>query len=809
MTPATPRPAPGHPGIPPRWTSSAKSAVGTAFGDGSRVWFTASHGILNEIYHPEVDTACVRDAGFLISDDRGYFAEEKRDCSHRVDWAIPGVPAFRFRNASTDGRFEIEKHVCASPEFDAVLQHVELRTSVGSPTDYHLTLLVASHLGNRGAGNTAWVGSHKGFDVLYAERAGRAMAVVCSTGWTAMSVGFVGVSDGWREVREHGRLLNHYTIAADGNVALAGEVDLSLSNGRCTIAIGFGPDPESAAFHARAALAEPYERVERRFMGPWVTFQNGLRALDEVDGSLEVPSLYRTSTAVLMSHLTMNADGGAIASLSVPWGQSKGDDDLGGYHLVWPRDMVQTAGALLAAGAHEPVRAMLRYLAVTQEADGHWAQNMWLNGEPYWNGIQLDETALPILLIDLAHREECIALDDELRWWPVTRRAALYLVEQGPATQQDRWEEDPGYTPFSLASCIAALVVAASVAERVGEPALAQYLRDTADDWYDRIDRWIYVTGTPLAADVGVRGYYVRGARDDGDGNARIDGAMAAVKNRPADATPVPVSSIVSPDALALVRFGLRMPDDQRMIDTARVIDYLLRTETPTGPVWHRYNEDGYGEHDDGRPFDGTGKGRGWPLLAGERAHYELALGRLDRARDLGVVMRRQASDGGMLPEQVWDAPDLVDLELFTGRASGSAMPLAWAHAEYIKLLRSLRDGRVFDLPPAAATRYLTRRVQPRVAIWRFTLRRKEMTAGRLLRLDLGAPARVRWTMDAWTTSQDSDTQMKGPRHHSVELPTQGAPPGTRVEFTFHWLNDDRWEGKDFAVDIVKSPDEK
>lgn len=802
-TKQTPQAAPGHPGIPPRWTSSAKSAVGTAFGNGSRVWFTASHGILNEIYYPEVDNACVRDAGFLISDDQGYFAEEKRDCAHRVEWAMPGVPAFRFRNASTDGRFVIDKHVCASPEFDAVLQDVAFRVVTGEPADYRLTFLVASHLGNRGAGNTAWVGTHKGHDMLFAERAGQAIAVVCSTGWKALSVGFVGESDGWREVRQHGRLLHRYGVAADGNVALAGEVDMSTSGGRCTIAIGFGPDADSAALHARAALAEPYARVERRFIGPWLTFQDGLRALDEVDGSAEVPSLYRASTAVLMSHLTMNADGGAIASLSVPWGQSKGDDDLGGYHLVWPRDMVQTAGALLAAGAHEPVRAMLRYLAVTQEPDGHWAQNMWLNGEPYWNGIQLDETALPVLLFDLARREECIGPEEETRWWPVIRQAALYLVQQGPATQQDRWEEDPGYTPFTLASCIAALLVASTVATRVGEATLAQYLRDTADDWYDRIDRWIYVTGTPLAQQVGVDGYYVRGARADVDGNARIDGVMALVKNRPAGANQVLASNLVSPDALALVRFGLRAADDPRMCDTARVVDYLLRSETPTGPVWHRYNEDGYGEHEDGSAFDGTGKGRGWPLLAGERAHYELALGRQDRARALSVVMRRQASDGGMLPEQVWDAPDLAELELFTGRPSGSAMPLAWAHAEYIKLLRSLRDGRVFDQPPVTASRYLDRRVQPRVGIWRFTLQRKEVVKGRLLRLDLGAPARVRWTVDDWRNSHETDTNAVGIRHYTVELATQHALPGTRVQFTFYWLDDDRWEGTDFAVDVV------
>ena len=108
---------------------------------------------------------------------------------------------------------------------------------------------------------------------------------------------------------------------------------------------------------------------------------------------------------MLRAHESKRVEGGIIASLSIPWGFSKPDDDLGGYHLVWPRDLVETAGGFIAMGAHEHVRRVLRYLQVTQEADGHWSQNMWLDGTPYWHGIQMDETALPILLVDLAARQ--------------------------------------------------------------------------------------------------------------------------------------------------------------------------------------------------------------------------------------------------------------------------------------------------------------------------------------------------------------------------------------------------------------------
>lgn len=797
------RTAPGAPGIEPRWTTSAKSAVGTALSDASRVWFTASHGILNELYYPEVDNACIRDAGFLVSTDDGFVSEEKRDCEHTVQWLADGVPAFRLTNRCRAGRYTIEKRLCTSPEFHAVLQQTDFTPHDGALSDYHLTFLLAPHLGNRGAGNSAWIGTQRGQTILFAQREGYTVAVAISAPWRATSVGYVGASDGWQDIHAHGRLTTRYDSAPDGNVALAGEIDLVACNGRFTVAIGFGADPETAALHARGALADPYDEVERRYAAPWAVFQESLEALDEPTQDAEPAALYRASTAVLMTHLTMNSDGGAIASLSIPWGDAKGDDDLGGYHLVWPRDMVQTAGGLLAAGAHGPARSMLRYLFLTQEADGRWPQNMWLNGTPYWTGIQLDETALPVLLYDLAAREGCLEESEADHWWIMVRRAALYLAAHGPITEQDRWEENAGYTPYTLATCIAALVVAAEFATRENEPQLARYLLDTADDWHDRIDTWTYVEGTPLAQEVGVAGYYVRITPANRDDASSKPQGTIPVKNRPSDAAPIDLSELISPDALAYVRYGLRLATDARMRDTVRVIDHLVRAQTATGPVWYRYNADGYGEHPDGGAFDGTGVGRGWVLLAGERAHYELAAGNTAMAAELAQVMRRQASAGLMLPEQVWEADDIPERELFNGRPAGSAMPLAWSHAEYIKLMRSVRDDRVFDVPSFTVARYLDAPVAPRVALWRFSLQRHTMPAGRMLRLDLGAPARVRWTTDAWATARETASVPISAQTHIVELDVETVPAGGEVVFTCYWPDVDRWEGRDFTVRVV------
>src|SRR5262249_29607328 len=263
------------------------------------------------------------------------------------------------------------------------------------------------------------------------------------------------------------------------------------------------------------------------------------------------------------------------------------------------------------------------------------------------------------------------------------------IVSNGPVTQQDRWEEDGGYSPFTLAAEIAALLAAADIADHVGQARAASFLRNTADSWNDNIERWIYAMGTDLAQQIGVSGYYVRIAPPDSDGAASPLQGFVPIKNRPPGQSMAQVGHVISPDSLALVRFGLRAADDPRIVNTVKVIDTLLRTKLPDGPGWYRYNGDGYGEHEDGSPFDGTGVGRPWPLLAGERAHYELAAGRPHVAEALMSVMESSTAGASrLIPEQVWDGPPISDVELFPGKPTGSACPLVWAHAEYVKLRR-------------------------------------------------------------------------------------------------------------------------
>ncbi|HEX3854935.1 MAG TPA: glucan 1,4-alpha-glucosidase [Polyangiaceae bacterium] len=795
--------APGVPGIAARWTSSAKTGVGTALSNDSMLWFTVSHGIVNEVYCPRIDRACIRDVGLIVTDGAHFFSEEKRDAESKTEWIAEGVPAFRLINTCRNGRYRIEKHVIADPKRNTLLQRVAFFAQRGAISDYRLYVLLAPHLGNQGADNSAWVGDFEGTPVLFATRADQSLALVCSARLLKRSAGYVGSSDGWQDLKANKRMTWEYLRAEHGNVALTAQIELDEAGADFVLALGFGAHPEQAARNAISSLRDGFQAKLSEYIAGWQSWTKTHAMLDtRVPNSAD---LSRVSLAVLRTHESKTAPGGLIASLAIPWGSSKGDKDLGGYHLVWSRDMVQAAGGLLAAGAHEDARRVLDFLRATQRTDGHWPQNTWVDGKAYWNGIQMDETALPVLLVDLALRERALQASDIGALWPMVRKAAGYLVRNGPVSAQDRWEEDPGYSPFTVGAEIAALLVAAEMAELNQEPELAGYLRETADVWYASIDHWMYVSETDWSRRFDVNGYYVRIAPVATGAGARLPQREVDVKNVADAEDSRPAAHLVSPDAFALVRFGLRAANDRRMRDTATVIDAALQIETPSGPAWHRYNDDGYGEHADGRPFDGTGIGRGWPLLTGERAHFELSAGRMDAAKQLTKAMELFANEGGLISEQVWDSPDIPEYGLRFGRPSGSAMPLVWAHAEYLKLQRSLREGRVFDLPPQTVQRYLMEKTSCSRRNWRFNHKLRVLPPRMLLRIETLAPALVHWSADGWKTTHDVETRDAGLGIHFIDLGTAGLADGARIKFTFYWPDAKHWEGSDFSV-VVSEP---
>ncbi len=320
--------APGWPGIAPRWTSSAKSGVGTALNLHSRVWFTTSHGILNEVYYPRVDQACTRDMGLIVTDGHGYFSEEKRHCKFDNVPIKPGIPVYHLTNTELQGRYRIEKEVFSDPYRNVVLQKIRFVALQGKLSDYRLYALLSPHLANFGTGNTGWTGDYKSVPMLFAERDRTALAWACSTPWLKMSVGFVGYSDGWQDLSRHFQMTWDYTRAENGNVALTGEIDLPRCGGEFVLALGFGSMWAAAGQEVRSSLQESYDELRKHYVMHWDNWQEGLLKLDDAKREKD---LYRPSVAVLRTHESKDFLGGVIASLSIPWGFSKGDEDLGAH----------------------------------------------------------------------------------------------------------------------------------------------------------------------------------------------------------------------------------------------------------------------------------------------------------------------------------------------------------------------------------------------------------------------------------------------------------------------------------------------
>ena len=271
--------APGWPGISPRWTSSAKSGVGTAWGANSRVWFTLSHGILNEIYWPRIDRACTRDLGLIVTSGCDFFSEEKRHARSVTAPLAPGTPAYRLVNTCAQGRYRVEKEILTDPRRDSLLQSTRFVPLVGGLADHRLYVLLAPHLGNHGSGNTAWLGDYKGVPMLFAERGGDALALACSAPWDGRSVGFVGTSDGWQDLARHKQLTWLYSRAENGNVALTAGVDLLSCAGEFRLVVGFGRTAEEAAQHARASLLDDYESIREAYVSEWRAWQAGVRVV--------------------------------------------------------------------------------------------------------------------------------------------------------------------------------------------------------------------------------------------------------------------------------------------------------------------------------------------------------------------------------------------------------------------------------------------------------------------------------------------------------------------------------------------------
>jgi glucoamylase len=787
------RNAPGAPGIEPRWTSSAKDGIGTAYHTSSCLWFTLSHGIINEIYFPHVDSPNTRDLQFLITDGETFCHEEKRDLDHLTEYPEQNALLYRLTNSDREGRYRIVKEIIGEPHSPVLLIHTRLEILDPKLSGkLRLYALLAPHMKGTGSHNHAeWCGlGDRKF--LEAWREDIFMVFGCEPDFTRRSVGYVGHSDGWQDLMNNFKMDWEFEQAQDGNIALTAEIDLSRGM-EFTLGVAFGHSMQSASTQLLQALATPFSQQREKYISQWqrTRLEDDFREHSEDGGSM-----FRLSQCILLAHEDKMFQGAFVASLSIPWGETNDDSDAGGYHLVWTRDLVHTATAMLAGGQTESALHALIWLACVQAADGNLPQNSWINGTAYWKNTQLDEVAVPILLAWRLHRADALRQFDP---WPLVSRAARYLMAHGPVTAQERWEETSGYSPSTLAAIIAALVCAAEFARHRKKNLAADFLLDYADWLSAHLEEWTVTNRGELVKDK--PRHYVRITPADpqqAEATADPDNAVIEIANGGGKHL---ARNIVSGDFLQLVRLGVRAADDPLMVDSLVVIDQELKRDLPQGPCWRRYNYDGYGQKADGSAFDGTGEGRSWPILTGERGHYELAAGR--DPMPFISAMEKFANEGGMISEQLWDAEDLPERSMRRGLPTGAAMPLCWSHAEYVALVRSAHDGICYDRVEPAFQRYVVNRGRSRYEIWSFRHQLRRMSQGKILRIIVAVDATIVWSANDWASTNKADMTNNGALNlWFADLPTENCPGGLVIEFTFFWKEAQRWEGRNYSVAV-------
>ena len=678
-------PAPGAPGIDARWTSGNKQGIGTAASTNSTVWFTLGDGTATEVYYPTVSDPQVQDLQLVVTDGATFTDLERDATTHEVQLVDSAALEYRQIDTAKNGRYRITKTYVTDPARASVLVSTHFE-QLGGGTPLAVYVLFNPSLAGSGGGDTGGTAG----TTLTATDGSVSSALVASPAFTQTTSGYsASDSDGLVQLNKARRLTATYDVAsAPGNVVQVGRVPAGTDT-TFTLALSFGPDAATARANASASIAAGFPDRETAYTAGWHSWLSTLAA---PPASVATSSVLRTQYDVALMALHAHEDktyrGAYVASLSIPWGQAKsGDGTDHGYRAVWARDLYEIATALMAAGDTAGAGRALDYLLNVQErSDGSLPHNTLVDGSSTGlDGIQLDEVAFPAVLAEQLGRFDAAT-------WRKVKLSADYLVSHGPATPQERWEEQGGYSPSTIAAEIAGLVCAADLATRQGDAVSASRYLDTADRWRANVEAWTVTRTGTLGAT-----HYERidpiGAPDDGSVVTDTNGAGAT------DAR-----DLVDAGFLELVRLGIVAPTDPIVATSVALVDAMLRTTTPAGLQWHRYNKDGYGEHADGSPFDGVagGIGRAWPVLAGERGEYELSLGH-DPAAQLSA-MAGAANAAHMIPEQVWDTTDVGHLH--KGQPTDSAAPLAWAMAQFVRLACSAGAGHNLDTPAVVANRY-------------------------------------------------------------------------------------------------------
>jgi glucoamylase len=645
---------------------------------------------MTEVYYPTLDVPNVQMLQMVIVAADGKVETEIADTSHSIEVLDSGRSlSFRQKNEAKSGAYTITKTYVTDPERSSIFVDVNFHWNSTSPCRCSLYVYYDPSLDNSGMRDSAWIDGAW----LVASDADKASALaVVDDGLDEETNGYLGTSDGLTQLRRAGRI-TRYLRAVDGNVVQMARVRLPFGTARSTeqftLVLSFGRNPTEAVSNGQASVRKGFEAARKEYERGWHAY---VATLPTVEAKYQ--RQFNMAALVLKALDDKTYRGATIASPSIPWGGGPNANEpaVSGYHAVWSRDLYQVATALYAIGDRAAANRALDYLfQVQQKPDGSFPQNTWVDGRPIGGGLQMDQIAFPLVLAYQFGRT------DRNTWLRHIKPAADFVIQHGPSTGQDRWEEKPGLSPATIAAEIAGLVCAAQLARAQGEMHSARAYLQKADEWARSVERLSATTSGPY----GDGNYYLR-ITENSNPN---DGAKIEINSGGGS---YDEREIVDAGFLELVRLGIKSADDPLIVKSLAVVDRLLKLETPAGSAWYRYNHDAYGERPDGKPYDArAGKGRLWTLLTGERGEYELARGDRARAHQRLDTMMAFANDGMMIPEQVWDQSQSPTAEFHFGSGTGSATPLAWSMAQFIRLAMNLKSGRNLETPRIVATRYL------------------------------------------------------------------------------------------------------
>lgn len=743
--------APGAPGAKPAWPPARKSFLGTSASDTSRVYFTGQRGTVSEVYYPLLDTVQTVDLQFLVGDAAGTYVDEESEADYSARRPDPRSLRWQVVTSNAAHGWRIVKEVFVDPQRDALILRASLHALGGRHvSDFRLYVSHDPALGDTGGGDSSHTVTAGGRTLLVASEGENVSALGVSAPWVTsadgaamVSSGFVGSSDGKTDLlggdRDHG-MSWAYASAIGGNVAQLGWIGAGRGGAdtlHVDVVLGFGATENDALDTTSATLGSDLRALADSYDAEWEAYTG---SLDDQAGTAD--DQYYLSAMTLKASEDKSS-GALVAGLGTPWGPTRGDDDNGGYHLVWARDLYKFANALITAGDLATARRAVEYLfgtlvqttdcgeSETAYADcprgysrvGRFPQNARIDGTPFWTSTQLDEQAMPILLAWRVYEQGTPEVQAEIRaLWPRIRSTAEFILSRGPWTNEERWEETSGYSPSTIAAEIAGLVAAAQFAVSSGEQADADRYLVAADDWQKNVSKWTFTHTGPY----GNHAYYERLNPSlpvaNGTGLERFEPEAGP------DA-PLTISigngggvhdqrEILDGGFLELVRMGVKAANDPSILDSLPEYDAGLKQSIPgKGDAWFRYSFDGYGERNDGGPWDGqNGRGRLWPIFTAERGMYEIARSGsgTSGAPALGML-RAFSTPEGFIPEQVWnqsfsvgDWQNLTPEPYVPGTPTYSIAPLNWAMGEYISLLAAVRQNAVVDIPKIVCQRYET-----------------------------------------------------------------------------------------------------